>query len=333
MSITLAIHAGLTAANISQFHREGFLVVDHIFTDEDIQAFADDITDLIDVRAQTLLNKGELSDLYTKEPFESRLAKITAEDESIYWAINGGQLATQGIFNLLTTPALLDVTESLVGPEIIASSVYRLRPKLPGHWHGIVPWHQDSGYFEPYCDTSLILTVWIPLVDATVERGCLEVLPQAHLGNVLTHHPAGDDENEYKGYLRINEADLPTKASKPIPVPVQRVSALLLSNRTPHRSTENTSDIVRWSMDFRFQSADLPTNYRAPSGWINTALPSEAPAACYPPEADFLVRSRLRPQDVVRERTVFQKIRDSHGELGMTDRWGAGHSVASYHRT
>ena len=133
MSVTLATHAGLSPANISQFHREGFLVVDNVFTDADIQAFADDITDLIDVRARTLLTNGDVTALYRNEPFESRLAKITAEDESIYWAINGGQLATQGIFNLLTTPTLLDVTESLVGPEIIASSVYRLRPKLPGH--------------------------------------------------------------------------------------------------------------------------------------------------------------------------------------------------------
>ena len=333
MSITLATHAGLTPANISQFHREGFLVVDDVFTAADIQTFADDITDLIDSKARSLVTTGHLSDLYTEDPFETRLAKITAEDESIYWAINGGQLATQGIFNLMTTPALLDVAELLVGPEIIGSSVYRLRPKIPGHWHGIVPWHQDSGYFEPYCDTSLILTVWIPLVDATVERGCLEVLPRAHLDNVLTHHPAGDGEGEYKGYLRIDEMDLPTEAAQPTPIPVRRGGALLLTNRTPHRSTENTSDVIRWSMDFRFQSADLPTNYTAPSGWINTSLPSDAPAACYPPEADFLVRSRMRPQDVVRDRATFQQIRDSHRELGMTDRWGAGHAVASYHRT
>ena len=64
------------------------------------------------------------------------------------------------------------------------------------------------------------------------------------------------------------------------------------------------SDIVRWSMDLRYQSARLPTNARI------TRLPEEAvpapedgvPPACYPPEADFLVRSRQRPKALGKSR-------------------------------
>ena len=37
-------------------------------------------------------------------------------------------------------------------------------------------------------------------------------------------------------------------------------AALLMTNRTPHGSYENTTDVVRWSMDLRYQSAALPTN-------------------------------------------------------------------------
>ena len=63
-----------------------------------------------------------------------------------------GVLHGPGFFALITNPKLLDVAESLCGEELIASSVYRLRPKIPNYNYGAVPWHQDSAYFEPYCD-------------------------------------------------------------------------------------------------------------------------------------------------------------------------------------
>jgi phytanoyl-CoA hydroxylase len=325
----------LTERPIDTFHNEGYLVVDKVFEDRELEPFAHDITKLIDRETDRLVTDGQLSQTFADHPFETRLTRITEKDESIYWSIVGGRLATPGIFGLMTTPTLLDIAESLVGPEIIASSVYRLRPKLPGFWHGVVPWHQDSGYFEPYCDTSLILTVWIPLVDATVDRGCLELIPRAHRNDVFRHRTAGagPDSHAYNGYLRIDESDLPGMGKDAIPVPVPRGGALLLTNRTPHRSTDNASEVIRWSMDVRFQSADLPTNYAAPSGFTNEALPDHAPDACYPPEADFLVRSTVRPQDVVNDWQTFKQLRGSHPSSKMTDRWGAGLVVGSYYQT
>ena len=60
--------------------------------------------------------------------------------------------------------------------------------------------------------------------------------------------------------------------------PVPKGGVLLLTNRTPHASFENKTDIVRWSMDLRYQSAALPTNAQI------TRLPGEArarpPSAC-----------------------------------------------------
>jgi len=102
----------------------------------------------------------------------------------------------------------------------------------------------------------------------------------------------------------------------------------LLSNRTPHASFENKTDVVRWSMDLRYQNAALPTN--API----TRLPGEAkssgtvgvPLACNPPEPDFLVRSQLRPQEVMRTAEEFVALRKNHVYQAATDRWG--YSVA-----
>jgi hypothetical protein len=104
---------------------------------------------------------------------------------------------------------------------------------------------------------------------------------------------------------------------------MRKGSILLLTNRTPHATFENTSQIVRWSLDLRYQSAALPTNAAI------TRLPEESvpdpeqgvPLACYPPEADFLVRSRLRPQEVVTDPEVFRAIRTHHQAQPVTRRW------------
>lgn len=232
-------------------------------------------------------------------------------------SIWNGTLAGPAFFDLIRHPKLLDVAEQICGPELIASSVYRLRPKIPRYDYGAVPWHQDSGYTEPYCDPALMLTVWLPLVDATAERGCLWVLPGVHRGKVFRHrtHPA-------LRYLEIPADAMPP--AEPVPVPVRKGGVLLLTNRTPHASFENTSDIVRWSMDLRYQNARLPTNAaitRLPEEVVTTPE-GAVPPACYPPEADFLVRSRRRPDQVVTDPADFHAIRKNHLAQPVTRRWG-----------
>jgi hypothetical protein len=209
------------------------------------------------------------------------------------------------MFAILTHSRLLDIMEDLVGPEIIASSVYRIRPKAPGLEHGVVPWHQDSGYFAPHCDQNLIVTCWLPLVEATVENGCLWVLPRTHQAGIAPHHTGGPS-----GYLIIEDADLPAPPQDAVPVPVPLGGILLLTNRTPHCSTPNTTDTIRWSIDLRYQSREVPTNaFQEPEDFDPNA--PETTWACYAPEGDFVVRSRARPEtaatyeEFVRRRTRY----------------------------
>ena len=141
---------------------------------------------------------------YEGEGFETRLARISSETPKLAVSIWNGILHGPAIYNLITAPPLLDVMEAIVGPEIIASSVYRLRPKIPNYGYGEVPWHQDSAYFEPFCDEHLILTAWVPLVDANENNGCLYVIPGSHKNKVVEHqsHASGK-------YLEIREDLVP----------------------------------------------------------------------------------------------------------------------------
>jgi hypothetical protein len=76
-------------------------------------------------------------------------------------------------------------------------------------------------------------------------------------------------------------------------------------------------------MDLRYQNADLPTNARItrePHESQET-LESGVPAACYPPEADFLVRSRTRPEEVLRTPEEFAELREKHVPQEVTNRF------------
>ena len=307
----------LNNTQIEQFNREGFLLVEELFTGDDLQPVIDEITLEIDLRAADLVAAGKLSQTYEQDDFEHRLVPINNETNELATSIWNGALNGPQLFHLIRHEKLLDVAESLCGPEIVASSVYRLRPKLPDHGYSSVPWHQDSGYFEPYCDSSLIVTVWLPLVDATRERGCLWLLPGVHRGgNVLEHR-----RRSGLPYLELTERGMP--ATEPLCVPVSKGGVLLLHNLTPHASFENRSDAVRWSFDFRYQSASLPTNaHISQKGDDTIANGSNAvPAACYPPEADFLVRSQLRPDEVITDPEDFHRIREGHLAGPAPDRW------------
>jgi len=299
------------------FLEEGYLVLDDILDEADLQPVIDEINQEINVRARNLMDSGNLSKLYEDKPFETRLAAISQETAKLAVSIWGGILHGPAIFYLITNPKLLDVAASLCGEEIIASSVYRLRPKIPNFGYGEVPAHQDSGYFEPFCDDALVLTMWIPFVDTYPDNGCLWVIPRSHKGKVVDHimHESGK-------YLAI-EDDLIPEAEK-IFCPVPKGGILLLSNKTIHGSEKNSTEGVRWSMDLRYQSAKLPTNANIThlENEVTENIEAGVPSACYPPDPDFLVRSRLRDHEIIKTPADFIKLRETYTGKTVTNRFG-----------
>ena len=150
----------LTDAQYRQFFDEGYVMVPDLIATEELEPLRGEIGALIATTAQRLFSEGKIADIHADEPFETRLTRLLSDHPELqseyFRAIEGkggGGHVGSAIFALLTHPRLLDAMEDLVGEEIVASSVYRIRPKVPHLGRGIVPWHQDSGYISPHCDT------------------------------------------------------------------------------------------------------------------------------------------------------------------------------------
>jgi len=297
----------LSPSQTQFFHDEGYMIVPDVFDPADLEPLRNALHTEIDRKAAEMQAEGKLTDLHTDLDFDHRLAAIHRDAPENGEALmrhleglRGGGFHAPEMFDVIAHEKLLGAVSSLLDTEeIVSSSVYRVRPKLPSIGRGVVPWHQDSGYFAPQCDTQLIITCWIPLVDATVENGCMQILPRTHQGKVAVHHTGGN-----AGFLVIKDEDLPADPRRAITAACPRGGVVFMTNRTPHCSTPNYSEHIRWSVDLRFQSAEAPNNVGLwpelidAEGNANLEFYEKGNVACYPPEADFLVHSVASPEAV-----------------------------------
>jgi len=80
-------------------------------------------------------------------------------------------------------PDILDIVEQVIGPDIImwGSQVFS-KPAGDGM---AIPWHQDGQYW-PMRPLATV-TVWVAVDSATVENGCLRVIPGTHENGLMPH--------------------------------------------------------------------------------------------------------------------------------------------------
>ena len=284
----------LTDEQLEHYHREGYLVARDIIPEQYIFDLQEEIDDVIDEQARKLLAEGEISELHEELGFLHRGTELSKQSPKTLGPVQGGNHSGRAMFHLLTCAEILDIMEQLIGPEIIASSIYRIRPKLPARPEGVVPWHQDSGYFHTSADAHLVPTCWVPLMNATIEAGCMEVLPRSHKQGVFRHYKA----NVLAPSLTVHPDHLPEL--DPVPVPADIGDVVLMTNMTPHRSTDNRSGLIRWAADLR---------YNAPE------------AGDYGPgEAGFLARSKESPDKVLADWRQFDRLRKEHEPRSKVDR-------------
>ena len=146
----------------------------------------------------------------------------------------------------------------MIGPNVKAmqSMLFIKAEGKPGQ-----AWHQDE-YFIPTRDRSLT-AVWIALDDATVENGCLWVLPGSHRRGVL--YPARDQDDP-RFDCTIEAYDFPYRDEDAVPVEVPAGTALIFNGYLLHRSLPNTGRHgYRRALVNHYMSAESLLPWRAPA--------------------------------------------------------------------
>jgi ectoine hydroxylase-related dioxygenase (phytanoyl-CoA dioxygenase family) len=246
-------HGGsLTAEQVDFYNRQGYLVLEKLLSDADLAPAREAMTQKVDWIADELVRDGKAPDALRHRPFKYRLAELFAglTDRDFLKYGRSWRDRLPGYFLLMSNPKILDAVQSLIGPEIFANPVYNVRPKVPKVAAGAVPWHQDKSYW-PDANSNPVITVWIPLVDSTLENGCLHIIPGTHRKRVIQHV-----KETYSGTGFLAVEDEHVKGKKIVVIPVTAGGAILFNDRLLHMSTPNHSDHVRWSVDLRYQPTD-----------------------------------------------------------------------------
>ena len=272
----------LTQSQIDLFYDQGFLQLDDALGSLDLKPVIWEYEGLIDRRARKLYAEKKISSLHERAPFDQRIAVIGQESREIGDRLNAMYTRGPAIFNLMKNPTLLDIAESLIGPEILCHPTQQFRPRIPdramgnyvysGSYSG---WHQDAGVLAPEADNHLLVTIWIPLTEATVENGCLVVIPGSHKHGIRRHQPSPTPP-----VLFIPEEELP--AGEPTPLPIEPGGVLLMHNYICHASLPNSSDRVRWSTDLRYQDSSKPIGHSYYPGFIVRSNSNPDSALKYP---------------------------------------------------
>ncbi|XP_033734120.1 1-deoxypentalenic acid 11-beta-hydroxylase-like [Pecten maximus] len=253
----------LSEEDVRKFFEDGYILVKDVFRKETLEACKAAINEMVEDLAQSLYKAGKITDLCRNSGFPNRLIQLEKQFAGTSILFIKQARLMRAFKDLWTDEVLLNIIEQLIGPDIAGHPVWNLRAKIPRDEATTVPWHQDSGYLDTNSYRVLQPTAWIPFVDTTESNGCLQIMKGGHKsGKVATHQCCHGgtwyvmlEEEEMEKTLGIDVmTDLRT-----CPVPLG--SMLLFNNLIPHRSLNNVSDHIRWSVDLRWQNPHHPYGY------------------------------------------------------------------------
>lgn len=206
----------ISDGDVEQFRSEGFFLVEDLFSPAECDQALSHVE-----QAAFELALGETAD----GPLSYRPMMHLASPELT-------ALATDRRWAQIVLP-LLGTGDARLYWEQAVSKPPQARTELP--------WHQDNGY-TPLSPEEYV-TCWWALDDATVDNGCLWLMPASHRFGTQRHDNGGS------GPFRVGHGG---PAEDGIAVPVSRGSVLIFSSLIMHRSGPNLTDDPRraWIIQF-----------------------------------------------------------------------------------
>jgi len=276
-----------TSSHLEHFEKRGYAVLRGLLDPEsNFRALHSEYGTLLAALASQWHAEGKLSSAYAGFDLGARFAAVFSEmDPSCmqYFDISLPKFRVTeetpihlgpAVFNLMRNPRLLDAVETFMGPEVYSNPIQRVRIRPPQklflreHFNPFAlatPWHQDLSVYLPEADDSNILSVWIPITEATPDNGCLLVIPGSHKGGLLPHATASPG-GAIKMGAHITDSLIDSRQATAIPMSPGDV--LFFHKKTIHAATPNRSDGTRWSIDFRYNPIGQPTGRPTFPGFV-----------------------------------------------------------------
>ncbi|KAJ8737511.1 hypothetical protein PYW08_000106 [Mythimna loreyi] len=134
--------------------------------------------------------------------------------------------------------------------------------KNPGVGGEVTP-HQDITYL--HTEPVPPIGFWIALEDATIQNGCLWVVPGSHKSGVHRRLIRNPDKSSKETLIYDRPAPIYPSSSF-IPVPVNKGTCIILHGNVVHRSAHNKSDKSRHAYTFHVVERD--NNKYSEDNWL-----------------------------------------------------------------
>lgn len=283
---------------MTHYDRMGYCILKDALPNDALSAAKKGCEALVETLAQRLLAEGAIEDTAAGSAFERRLMDLTKGCPGELPSLYRSELHEAAFFPLLCHPGLLDVVAGLLGePRGSAEALriypnYSCRPKTPDPLHEVT-WHQDAGLradggpaTAPVAERlanfglACVVNCWAPLLPVRAANGAMKFVPGSQREGILPHvllkayggkaadggamgslADASDATAKAVGsYMTaVNAADVARLEPAAVDVECDPGSVVLFSNLLVHRGGSNTSDAIRWSLDWRFQDAAKDT--------------------------------------------------------------------------
>ena len=243
----------ISKQQIEQYNEEGYTIVEDVFSADELKPILNEFEEIVNNFAEEAFAAGKISNKHEDKNVFKKLANLEKDFPGSSVLIHHkGELKPE-LAKLWGSKKLLDMVENWVGKDISGHPVWNIRSKTPQTVRMTVPWHQDSAYLKEGAEKTNQPAAWIPFLDVNKNNGCMQVIPGGHdPSRVLDHKLEKKAGVKDSWYLYIEDKNIPDE--KIVTCEMKAGSVLFLHQLIPHRSLENNSDDVRWSVDLRFQN-------------------------------------------------------------------------------
>ncbi|HVF10804.1 MAG TPA: phytanoyl-CoA dioxygenase family protein, partial [Abditibacteriaceae bacterium] len=198
----------LTVEQVPFFEEHGYLLVGKILTDEELETLRE--------RADWIASAEDVPHIPPQyRQTEPRVARGVLDSDN-------AMLSLRKIWHLAwydevmaahaRNPQITERIAALIGPDLkLYQDQLFMKPPRVGSRQ---PYHQDQPLGFHIDPPHLMVTCWTALDDATLENGCLRVIPGTHRKGVLPATAIDEYEQQALNHSLVREVPLPLKAGE-----------------------------------------------------------------------------------------------------------------------
>ena len=224
----------LSKKQAAAFENDGYFIVEGFLTTDEVESIRSEITSIVDrypdvpeelVQIEPAVRRGTIKP-DNIELGVRKLFRMTLHNELFR--------------SLAHHPEMVGIAVELLGPDVtLFQSMLLMKPPRFG---GQKVWHQDNAYFR--LEPNDVFGYWIALDDATVENGCMHVIPGSHLAGIGKHGGVADD---------YGLASAPS-GEDAVACVMNTGDALVFHGETYHYTPPNTTDRRRRALQYHYAS-------------------------------------------------------------------------------